>query len=213
MKLARSSPCRSSVGDPLRVLHVGLAPGHRLDVLGVDHQHLQLPLQQVVHRLPVAPRWSPSPRGCSPPPASQSSRASRSAVIVPKVRSSLAGPPAAPGRHQAGHHALLMHIEPAAPLVHHLHRPAPLTLAPPEHPRAASSVTDSAMHARRADGGTSARRSVYASGSRYQPTPAILLGPPHPGYPPRSRPGLFSSLEASRRDMTIYHATTVAGPC
>jgi hypothetical protein len=43
------------LGDPLAVLHVGLAPRDLLDVLGVDQQHLDGAFQQVEHRLAVHP--------------------------------------------------------------------------------------------------------------------------------------------------------------
>lgn len=42
------------VGDPLRILDVRLASGHRFDVPSVDHHGLQLrALNQVDQRLPV----------------------------------------------------------------------------------------------------------------------------------------------------------------
>jgi hypothetical protein len=46
-------PVQQQVGDPLRILHVGLAPGHVLDVLSVGHQELEGSFQDGVHRLPV----------------------------------------------------------------------------------------------------------------------------------------------------------------
>src|SRR5215218_5513424 len=36
------------LAEPLGVLHVGLAPGHVLDVLGVDEQQLEIVLERVV---------------------------------------------------------------------------------------------------------------------------------------------------------------------
>ena len=50
---AREQPVPEQVGHPLAVADVGLAPGHRLDVPGVDQQQLELVLQQVPDRLPV----------------------------------------------------------------------------------------------------------------------------------------------------------------
>jgi hypothetical protein len=41
------------IGQPLRVFHVGLAARRRLDVVGVDDQHLALLLEQVKHWTPV----------------------------------------------------------------------------------------------------------------------------------------------------------------
>ena len=51
------------LGDPLAVLHVGLAARHLLDVLGVDQHQLEPPLQQVPDRLPVHAGRSPWRRG------------------------------------------------------------------------------------------------------------------------------------------------------
>ena len=39
--------------DPLGVLHVGLAAGHVLDVVGVADGQVDVPLQHGIHRLPV----------------------------------------------------------------------------------------------------------------------------------------------------------------
>ncbi len=39
--------------DPLGVLHVGLAAGHVLDVVGVAHGQVDVPFQHGIHRLPV----------------------------------------------------------------------------------------------------------------------------------------------------------------
>lgn len=45
------------VGDPLGVLHIGLAPGDGLDVAGVDDEQPEVgPLEQVVDRLPIDAR-------------------------------------------------------------------------------------------------------------------------------------------------------------
>jgi hypothetical protein len=55
MKLARSSPCVPQIGDPLGVLHVRLAPGHGLELLGIDHQKLKIGFQQVVDGSPIHP--------------------------------------------------------------------------------------------------------------------------------------------------------------
>jgi hypothetical protein len=42
--------------NPLRVLHICLAAGHVLDVVGVAHDQVEVPLQHGVDRLPVHPR-------------------------------------------------------------------------------------------------------------------------------------------------------------
>jgi hypothetical protein len=46
-------PVAQQVGDPLGILDVALAAGHRLDVLRVDQQQGEVPFQHVVDRLPV----------------------------------------------------------------------------------------------------------------------------------------------------------------
>jgi hypothetical protein len=49
-------PVPQTLGDPGRILHVALAPGHHLQVLRVDHDQLEATFQEVVDRLPVRPR-------------------------------------------------------------------------------------------------------------------------------------------------------------
>jgi hypothetical protein len=49
------------LGDPGRVGHIGLAAGHVLEVLGVQQPALDVVFQQVLDRLPAAPRSTPSP--------------------------------------------------------------------------------------------------------------------------------------------------------
>ena len=41
------------IGQPHRVVDIGLAPGHVLDVRGVGQHQLEVPFQHVPHRLPV----------------------------------------------------------------------------------------------------------------------------------------------------------------
>jgi hypothetical protein len=48
-------PVLDQLADPHRVGHVGLAAGDVLEVLGVQQPHLEVVLQQVVHRLPIDP--------------------------------------------------------------------------------------------------------------------------------------------------------------
>ena len=43
------------VGDPFGILHVGLAPRHRLDVVGIGDDQGEMPFQDRVDRLPVDP--------------------------------------------------------------------------------------------------------------------------------------------------------------
>jgi hypothetical protein len=46
-------PMAQQVCQPLGVLHIGRAARDRLDVIGVDHHHLALLLQQIEHWPPV----------------------------------------------------------------------------------------------------------------------------------------------------------------
>jgi hypothetical protein len=55
MKLARSSPCVPQISDPLGILHVRLAPGHRFEGMGVHHEELTITFQQVIDGLPIHP--------------------------------------------------------------------------------------------------------------------------------------------------------------
>ena len=67
------------IGNPLRIFGVRLAAWDGLDMLSVDHQHLQMPLKQVIDRFPVY----------AGPIKSQSKRFNKSAVVVLYVRNSL----------------------------------------------------------------------------------------------------------------------------
>lgn len=49
-------PVAQQVGQPLGIFHIRLATRHRLDVVGVDDQHLALALQQVEDGPPIGPR-------------------------------------------------------------------------------------------------------------------------------------------------------------
>jgi hypothetical protein len=55
MKLARVPTVAQHIGQPLGVLDSGRAARDRLDMVGVDHQHLALSLQQVKHWPPGGP--------------------------------------------------------------------------------------------------------------------------------------------------------------
>src|SRR5436189_291363 len=46
---------QQQIGNPLRILHVGLAPGHVLDVLCIGHDQLERSFQNGVDRFPVHP--------------------------------------------------------------------------------------------------------------------------------------------------------------
>ena len=115
------------VGDPLGVpvsstgqaLHVGLAPRHRLHVPGIDHHHAELVLQYVVDRLPVDPGALHRHLGylMARQPVGQGQQVlghgGKAAHLL-----ALRGD-------DAGRHPLLVHVQPAAPLVNGIHLPAP----------------------------------------------------------------------------------------
>ena len=42
-------------GDPLGIFHIAFAPRYEFDVLGVDQQHLKVPLEEIEHGFPVHP--------------------------------------------------------------------------------------------------------------------------------------------------------------
>ena len=105
------------VSDPLGVLDVGLATGHCLDVLSVDHQQLRSEaLQHVVDRLPVDARALHGDRRdmLLIQPIPQPEQLPGYGPIGPCLLA-LVGP-------DAGHHRLLVDVQPAAALVNHLHR-------------------------------------------------------------------------------------------
>ena len=115
------------VGDPLGVpvsstgqaLHIGLAPRHRLHVPGIDHHHAELVLQYVVDRLPVDPGALHRHLGylMARQPVGQGQQVlghgGKAAHLL-----ALRGD-------DAGRHPLLVHVQPAAPLVNGIHLPAP----------------------------------------------------------------------------------------
>jgi hypothetical protein len=77
---------REQVGNPHRIVDVGLVAGNVADVRRVGQDEFELRLQHMPHRLPVPvasmPTWVQS---CS---ASQSANSSNCAVVVPKLRTS-----------------------------------------------------------------------------------------------------------------------------
>lgn len=75
---------RQQIGQPFRSGDIRLAPGHSLDMLGVDEQQFTAPFQDIPNRFPIfavlsMATWVHSPR------ASQSESRQSSAVVVPKV--------------------------------------------------------------------------------------------------------------------------------
>ena len=108
----REQAVLEQLGDPLGVLDVGLAAGDLLDVLGVDQDHLEAALQEVEDRLPVDARSIPWRRGVTPSASSQSASASRSAVMVPKVRTCGADRAVGADAADAGDDGLLVDVQP-----------------------------------------------------------------------------------------------------
>jgi hypothetical protein len=52
-KALGDQPVADQIGDPLGVLHVGLAPGHVADVTGVTDDQIDMSLQHGIDRAPV----------------------------------------------------------------------------------------------------------------------------------------------------------------
>ena len=105
------------VGQPLAVAHVGLAARDGLDVRGVDQQHVEPALQQVPDRLPVDAGALHGHVGHAAR-ASQSPKASSSAVVVPKVRTSWRHPPVVPPPRRQATTVACRHVQPAAAGMH-----------------------------------------------------------------------------------------------
>jgi hypothetical protein len=108
------------VADPLAVLHVGLAPRHGFDVLGVGHDHLEVVLQRRIDRLPVdagALHRDLADGGLQQPvPQRDEIVAHRAEAADLLVRA-----PATAGAVHAGHHRGLVHIETGAAVDDDLH--------------------------------------------------------------------------------------------
>jgi hypothetical protein len=117
-------PMTQQVRQPFAVPHVRLAAGHRLDMLGIDQQQRERPFQHVVERLPVHARALHG--HVRTLPGRQPVReVQQLGGHGPEGPDRLRRFPRCPGRDPTRHDALLMHIQPAAPLVHHVHRAPP----------------------------------------------------------------------------------------
>ena len=109
------------IGDPLGILHVGLAAGHVADVPRIADDQLEMPLQHGIDRPPVDARALHADMRHTrllQPVAQRLEIAGHGRETCAPLWS--AGDPAAPIR-QARHHRLLMHVQPGTPLDHHLH--------------------------------------------------------------------------------------------
>lgn len=108
------------IGDPLGILHVGLAAGHVADVPRIADDQVKMPLQHGIDRAPVDARaLHPDMRhtGLRKPGTQRHQIAGHG-----RKRPHLSGRPHTRRTDQtARHHRLLMHVQPGAPLNHHLH--------------------------------------------------------------------------------------------
>lgn len=107
-------------GDPLAILNIGLATRHRLDVLGIDEEDLEAPLQDLVDGPPVDAgtlhRDVRAPgRG---QPVGEPEQFPRGCAEGPNV---LTACPRRPRRPQACGHRLLVHVESTADAVQDVH--------------------------------------------------------------------------------------------
>ena len=114
-------PAGQQIGDPHRIVHVGLAAGNILDVRRVGDDQLELALaQDLPHRHPIDARSPPSPRACTGTPSSHASNASkplRRGRERPALPRRLAP---AISRTQATT-VVLVHVKAGHPLVHDFH--------------------------------------------------------------------------------------------
>jgi hypothetical protein len=109
--------------QPRPILGVDLALRHRLVVLGIDQNDGAVPLQDVEHGLPVAPRMLHGhmrhPLLRQPMGQRQEHDCGLTRAHRTRPSSALAGQP------HASHHRRLIDIQPTTPLVHDPHGPPP----------------------------------------------------------------------------------------
>jgi hypothetical protein len=119
-KAAADQTMTQQVGDPPAVLHIGLAPGHILDVMRIADHQLKGAIEHRIDGLPVDPsalhRHVRTAVLLQPLPHLPQRRRQRpeGADLLPRA------PPRRAGQ-QARHHHRLMYIEAAAPLDNHVH--------------------------------------------------------------------------------------------
>src|SRR5262245_9394538 len=140
-KTRPQQPTLQQLGYPLRIFHVGLSPRNLLDVVGIDHPHLKMALEQVEHRLPVHPRRRHrhlrSRLLGEPLPQLQTLRRHRAQLAQRALHRAI---PRIENAH-ARHHQLLVHVQSAYTRIQRLqprkatflltHRPFPLSSAHP----------------------------------------------------------------------------------
>ncbi len=172
------------VGQPLAVLHVGLAPRHRLHMLRVDqHDRPPVALQQLEPRLPVDARRLERDLGDL-----QGGEPIRQRQEVGGHRPEGAHPPRhAPlglGQQRARHDRLLVDIQPAAPLVHDLHLATPPLCRGRQGVRKRQvSYACSPPRGRRHSVLLGAPRATYTTGSRHHNATTYACRPPRYSAP------------------------------
>ncbi len=186
----RHQPVLEQLRDPLRVLDVGLAPGHRLHVRGVEQPGAHPLLQAVQHRLPVGGRGLHSGQRHTLFDQPVRHRLQRPAHRPVGARLTDPPPALAGGAHADDHH-LLADIQSRHPLHQHIHQGLPPMrrhVAPP--------------------GGTSAEetdpRALEGNNPAHPRTPrhTLLRAHPHqrkPASPGATRP--FSDLRHAEDDL------------
>jgi hypothetical protein len=113
-------PMGKEIGNPLAIRHIRLAPGHPLDVRGVDQQHREAIFQQIIDRLPKYPRALHRYVGhlFAPEPVVKHQKIRRHGTKRLNLLVDL--PPLIP-HPQTNHHRRLMDVQTTTPLKHHLH--------------------------------------------------------------------------------------------
>src|SRR5436309_11666253 len=103
-------PVAEQVRDPFRILHIGLTPGHLLDVLRVGHHNLQGSFQYGVDRLPVDSRAFHSHMGAAfrEQPCAQTDQLSRGSAERSHFLLNLS---VLADDQQAGHYCGLMYVQ------------------------------------------------------------------------------------------------------
>ena len=129
------------IGDPLGILHVGLAPWHVADVPGVADDQLEMPFEDGVDRPPVDARALHPDVGHSRllEPVPQRFEVTRHGAKRPHLLVRLL-----PGRadQKARHDRLLMHVQTTTPLDDRLHH----RLLPSEGDRDAAGTFKTLLH-------------------------------------------------------------------
>ena len=132
-----NQPMADQIGDPLGILHIGLATRHVTDMPGVADDEVEMPFQHGIDRAPVNAGALHAdlrhPKLLQPVP-----QRFQIARHRPKGLHLLPRPLARGADQDAGNDRLLMHVKPGAPLNDHLH----LRLHPKEGDRDAAGIVE-----------------------------------------------------------------------